>query len=330
MKNLIKPIFAFSTAIILLVFTACSANSNNTGNIETTKPVEETIATEESTTEVIEPNSKVDWGVTLSAKDVTSTGLTLVCTQMGGTPQGELQTGSYFIIEQNIDGVWTECELPPGEGELAWTMESWGISFNDSVEWEVDWKFLYGNLADGEYRIGKSIMDFIEPGNFTEEMHYANFTVESENIQVVNPLTSVNSSEDFRELGFIIDAPENSNEVKYWILSGNIAHIDFALEDNNFTLRASKIVSEEDLHGVYKDYEEEIIGIEVDGINYSMSIEVYSIENNGGGVATCKIDFIEQESIYITLTTTSKMSNEELSSIISDVANEVAEDNILT
>ena len=39
-----------------------------------------------------------DWGITLSVKDVTDSGLTLVCTQSGGELTGELQTGSDYKL----------------------------------------------------------------------------------------------------------------------------------------------------------------------------------------------------------------------------------------
>ena len=38
------------------------------------------------------------WGLTLTAKDVTPTGCTVVFTQSGGNPTGELDTGVYFEL----------------------------------------------------------------------------------------------------------------------------------------------------------------------------------------------------------------------------------------
>ncbi len=45
-------------------------------------------------------------GVTLTAEDVTPNGLTLVCTQSGGAPTGELQTGSRFWLEVYSESNW--------------------------------------------------------------------------------------------------------------------------------------------------------------------------------------------------------------------------------
>ena len=114
-------------------------------------------------------------GVTITAKDVTPTGLTLVCTQSGGTPTGELQTGSPFWLEGWIDGQWER--LPLDDKRIVWTMEGWLIPKGRSVEWTVNWENIYYPLPDGHYRIGKEIMDFRGPGDFDEYACYAHFTV---------------------------------------------------------------------------------------------------------------------------------------------------------
>ena len=39
------------------------------------------------------------WGVTLTADNITPTSVTIKCTQSGSEPTGELQTGSWYILE---------------------------------------------------------------------------------------------------------------------------------------------------------------------------------------------------------------------------------------
>lgn len=120
------------------------------------------------------------WGVTLTAEDVTSTGLMLVCTQSGGAADGELQTGSPFWLERRTqDGQWeTISALFPDE-EICWTMEAWIIPQNRSVEWQVNWEYLYGQLTAGQYRMGKEIMLFRGPGDFEEQPCYAEFEIKN-------------------------------------------------------------------------------------------------------------------------------------------------------
>lgn len=117
------------------------------------------------------------WGIQLTATKITPTGMTLVCKQSGGEPTGELLTGSYYLLEESINGQWLPVEMLPSEYELVWTDEAWIIPMNDTVEWEVAWEWLYGELPDGNYRIGKKIMDFRSAGNYDEKIYYANFEV---------------------------------------------------------------------------------------------------------------------------------------------------------
>lgn len=118
------------------------------------------------------------WGVTLTAEDITPTGITIKCTQSGGNPTGELQTGSWYILE-----TWTReygwKQMPYIiEGEIGWNDIAWMIPMEDSVEWEVNWEWLYGAIPSGKYRIGKSITDFRGSGDFDNAIYYAEFEIE--------------------------------------------------------------------------------------------------------------------------------------------------------
>ena len=115
-------------------------------------------------------------GVTLTAEDVTPNGLTLVCTQSGGAPTGELQTGSPFWLEVYSEGNW--FPVKDDMEDVFWTMEAWSIPRNKRVEWSVSWDTLYGSLPTGQYRIGKEIMDFRAGGDYDEYNYYAVFTVQ--------------------------------------------------------------------------------------------------------------------------------------------------------
>jgi len=115
-------------------------------------------------------------GVTLTAEVVTPNGLTLVCTQSGGAPTGELQTGSRFWLEVYSEGNW--FPVKDDMEDVLWTMEAWSIPRNKRVEWSVSWETLYGSLPTGQYRIGKEIMDFRAGGDYDEYNYYAVFTVE--------------------------------------------------------------------------------------------------------------------------------------------------------
>ena len=64
------------------------------------------------------------------------------------------------------------------DGEIGWTEEAWIIPMNDICEWDVDWEWLYGAVPSGKYRIGKSIDDFRNTGDYDTKNYYAEFEIE--------------------------------------------------------------------------------------------------------------------------------------------------------
>jgi len=141
--------------------------------------VQESMVSEERTEEVSEDPVQIeadnDWGVVLSAEDVTADGMTLVCLQSGGNPTGELLTGPWYEIEMFEDGQW---KAAPVYAEVCWEDIAWAIPAEDTTQWEVNWTWIYGTLPSGEYRIAKEIMDFRQTGDFDACRSYANFTIE--------------------------------------------------------------------------------------------------------------------------------------------------------
>jgi len=117
------------------------------------------------------------WGVKLTAKNITPSGLTIVCTQQDGEPTGELNTGSYYGLEVLRDNKWVTVEMLPLEGDLAWTAEAWVIPADTEIEWEVNWSRIYGEIPAGSYRISKSVMDFRDTGDYDEKTYYAGFDI---------------------------------------------------------------------------------------------------------------------------------------------------------
>lgn len=122
----------------------------------------------------IEPE-KADWGITLSVKDVTPTGMTLVCSQSGGEITGELECGSDYSLLVNSNGVWNA--VPYLVDEVAWTSEAYCIPMNDSIEFELKWERLYGELPAGTYRVVKGFMDFRGTGDYDTETYHTEFEI---------------------------------------------------------------------------------------------------------------------------------------------------------
>lgn len=118
------------------------------------------------------------WGITLTAENITSTSVIIKCVQSGGEPTGELQTGSWYILEQwTQENGWKEMPYVI-DGEISWTSEAWMIPMEDACEWEVNWEWLYGTIPEGKYRIAKSITDFRGTGDFDTAVYFAEFVID--------------------------------------------------------------------------------------------------------------------------------------------------------
>lgn len=149
MKKFLSAILAL---MLLFSFVACGADKGETQG---------------------EESWAKDWGITLSVKEVSPTGLTLICEQSGGLAEGGLETGSAYIIEKCEDNFWVNVQP---QADAVWDMMSHLIG-NTTTEWEIDWSWLYGELSPGTYRIGKTVVDFKESGASESQIYFAEFEI---------------------------------------------------------------------------------------------------------------------------------------------------------
>ncbi len=115
------------------------------------------------------------WGISLSAVDVTSKGLTILCEQFGGKHTGELQTGEEYVLYYSQDDRWKPMETK--QPETAWHQIAYMIKEDDITELKVDWEHLYGELEPGTYKLRKEFIDYRAPGDFDKEMYELYFIV---------------------------------------------------------------------------------------------------------------------------------------------------------
>lgn len=113
-------------------------------------------------------------GLSLSLKNISSIGATLVfyCYDEAA-PTGCLQFGEDFTIEMHKNGKWEEAPIPI-EGNYAFHDVAYVIK-GDRAEMDIEWKWIYGELEPGEYRIKKSVDDFRASGDYDEYTVYAQF-----------------------------------------------------------------------------------------------------------------------------------------------------------
>lgn len=122
-----------------------------------------------------------NWGLTLSAKEVTATGLTLVVTQSGGEPTGSLQTGDPYRLITLVDGDWKTVEelpLPEGVDGRAWNSIAYLLPMEDTREFEINWEWIYGELPAGTYRLVKEFMDFRKTADYDTFEYWVEFEIQ--------------------------------------------------------------------------------------------------------------------------------------------------------
>ncbi|WP_297212485.1 immunoglobulin-like domain-containing protein [uncultured Flavonifractor sp.] len=117
-----------------------------------------------------------DWGLSLSAKNVTPAGATLVISQSGGNPSGELRYGSAYKIQSLNGDTWEDVPYV-AKADVAWTDEAYMVEMDTDCEIVLSWDWLYGNLPEGQYRIVKQFMDFRSSGDYDKENYDANFEI---------------------------------------------------------------------------------------------------------------------------------------------------------
>ena len=80
-----------------------------------------------------------DWGITVYAEDICSTGLTLSIHQSGGQPTGQLQFGSDYILKRLEKDAWQPVP-PTVQGEIAWDSLAYLVAADGECRQELLWE----------------------------------------------------------------------------------------------------------------------------------------------------------------------------------------------
>lgn len=113
----------------------------------------------------------VDWGVTMTVKNVTPSGCVLEITQSGGKPTGEVECGEDYYVQALTDDGWHNLKMISDSYDvpaIAYIVsEEYPQSFN------LNWNYRYGVLLPGTYRIAKEFMDYRGPGDYDEAYYFS-------------------------------------------------------------------------------------------------------------------------------------------------------------
>ena len=97
-----------------------------------------------------------DFGLSLSAENVTPTGLILVYTPSGEPPAAELGADPAYYIERRTENGWELCETVIDD--YGWYLTVDLIFPDKETRYDINWEWLYGELPEGEYRISKTVI----------------------------------------------------------------------------------------------------------------------------------------------------------------------------
>lgn len=122
------------------------------------------------------PGAMDAWGLELSVKHVAPTGVTLVISQSGGSPSGELRYGTAYKLQSLHGEDWEDVPYAT-EDNVAWTSEAYLVERNTASEVELSWAWLYGSLPAGQYRLVKEFMDFRGTGDYDKETYDVAFEI---------------------------------------------------------------------------------------------------------------------------------------------------------
>lgn len=111
-------------------------------------------------------------GVSMKIKEgtLTNTSATVIITD---TSNRENIYGSSYRIDKNINGKWVKLDII-FSGNYAWNSIGYTVDENKRLEFNINWKILYGKLESGKYRIVK---DTSEAGEGTTHYITAEFEI---------------------------------------------------------------------------------------------------------------------------------------------------------
>ncbi len=120
-------------------------------------------------------DGETHWGITLEAKEVTATGMTLVINEWGGRYSGDVTYGTSFGVERLENGEWTT--VPDISDNYGWTLIAYSLPRNSVTEEKENWGYHLGALPPGRYRISK---EFSDGDNRSTKTFYAEFELTEE------------------------------------------------------------------------------------------------------------------------------------------------------
>ena len=115
-------------------------------------------------------------GVTMTVVEGTAKPGTVTIEIVNATDR-DIESGNKadFALQKEVDGAWYTLETK--KKEYANTAEALGYPKDEAVTQELTWAGVYGSLAEGHYRVVKAFFEYRGPGDYTDFLLAAEFTI---------------------------------------------------------------------------------------------------------------------------------------------------------
>lgn len=110
------------------------------------------------------------FGLTVSAENITPTGLTLCFSQSGGNGFDGLSADPAYYIQRKTENGWELCKTVTEN--YGWNAATEVVVLDGETRYDIDWEWLYASLPEGHYRISRVI--------FPDEKYYDGYTFRAE------------------------------------------------------------------------------------------------------------------------------------------------------
>ena len=114
-------------------------------------------------------------GLTLDVQDVSSKGATVVFTQNGGSVTGSLEYSKSYKIEKLESSGWVEANMID---DVIFEDIAMTIASDDTTEYKINWKNVYGKLPSGTYRVVLTVTDYRGAGDYDTYTVAASFEID--------------------------------------------------------------------------------------------------------------------------------------------------------
>ena len=156
-KYIFLLIIVFIIIVITVILIGCIYLEKQHEYIDLDIPNTNSAINDKQSNQNIEPiyesNSSIE-NVKMEIKEgsVTSTSVIIIITDTNKEPYGY---GEWFKIEKKVNNEWIDLE--PIDIYYTFNAIGWLVGKDGTIEEKEDWKDLYGELEEGEYRIVKEV-----------------------------------------------------------------------------------------------------------------------------------------------------------------------------